>query len=433
MSATWPWVILGRVPLVLPILGDDEAAAPFYGVHSALDARETYLVVARRFRTSGVQQGHAEAPLGQRIPVRRDRDGDGRLPVAYDVVSVGLVASYDGNYTVAELRVDRGGERARLFRFREGDEGWFEDELSSPLAAEDRAWVPDGVVAQKNTFWWFDLSWGLLSCDVVVDEPVLLFHKLPEDRALGKDWWPGIHTHRCVAVSRRELRYVEIVAEDGAGDKEAATVSMWTRLMANPGAGWEWEKKYAMSFEKLWNDNTYMYTGLPRKVPVLSAVCPSNPDLVYFALEQRLFGINVPVHKVVEIADEPHELVKTPWPAPASCRYVHAWNLPRRVASDLDLVGFSSSDEDEDQEEERDEEELLKLGLQAAMRMDPATLKSEVETFFNFEERPPSPEKKVVMQLRPRPPFNFWLTDKEADADLAEVDSRVMMKRRRDE
>nr|CAB3467903.1 unnamed protein product [Digitaria exilis] len=335
MSATWPWVILGRVPLVLPILGDDEAAAPFYGVHSALDARETYLVVARRFRTSGVQQGHAEAPLGQRIPVRRDRDGDGRLPVAYDVVSVGLVASYDGNYTVAELRVDRGGERARLFRFREGDEGWFEDELSSPLAAEDRAWVPDGVVAQKNTFWWFDLSWGLLSCDVVVDEPVLLFHKLPEDRALGKDWWPGIHTHRCVAVSRRELRYVEIVAEDGAGDKEAATVSMWTRLMANPGAGWEWEKKYAMSFEKLWNDNTYMYTGLPRKVPVLSAVCPSNPDLVYFALEQRLFGINVPVHKVVEIADEPHELVKTPWPAPASCRYVHAWNLPRRVASVL--------------------------------------------------------------------------------------------------
>jgi len=87
--------------------------------------------------------------------------------------------------------------------------------------------------------------------------------------------------------------------------------------MATP-AGWEWDK-YSMRFKELWDDDTYKDTGLPRKVPVLSAVCPSNPDLVYFALEQRLFGVNVPVHKVVEAADEAHELVNMPWPAPAFC------------------------------------------------------------------------------------------------------------------
>lgn len=70
-------------------------------------------------------------------------------------------------------------------------------------------------------------------------------------------------------------------------------------------------------------------------------------------------------------------------------------------------MDFSSSDEDEDQEEESDKEELIKLGLQAATRMDPATLKSEVVKFFDFEG-PPSPEKEVLMQLRLRLPFNFW-------------------------
>jgi len=81
-------------------------------------------------------------------------------------------------------------------------------------------------------------------------------------------------------VSRRELRYVEIIPEDGndgndGHDKEVATVSMWTRRMATP-AGWEWDK-YSMRFKELWDDDTYKDTGLPRKVPVLSAVCASNP------------------------------------------------------------------------------------------------------------------------------------------------------------
>ena len=48
-------------------------------------------------------------------------------------------------------------------------------------------------------------------------------------------------------MSRGELQYVEIIPEDGGDgqDKEAATVSMWTRRMATP-AGWEWDKKYSM-------------------------------------------------------------------------------------------------------------------------------------------------------------------------------------------
>ncbi|CAL5052605.1 unnamed protein product [Urochloa decumbens] len=494
MSAAWPWVILGRIPRIVSIPSDaeaDEAAfkaadfpirvarppqvaavtvgplahpdpnepdkypyvlaagpdclllnfavAPSTGVDSAVSAQDrAYLVVARGFRAGGgaqaQQQGHAAVPVGEPIPVR-GRD-DVAMPAGYKALrSVGLVASYDGRYTVAELVVYNGADRASLLRFRSGDDRWTRTDLSFPLAAEHSDWVPYGVVAQKETLWWFDLSWGLLSCDISVDDPVLLFHKLPEDRGLWTVHMPvQPDTHRCVTVSHRELRYVEIILEDrgggGGSDKEAAaaTVSMWTRrrIAADP-AGWEWQKNYAVSFEKIWNDGTYKDTGLPRKVPVLSAVCPSNPDLVYFSLERWLFGVDVPKHKVMEVADEPHELVNLPFlQTPASCRYVHAWNVPPRVAKDLGLVGFSSSDEDEDQAEEMDEEELYKLGLEVAMGMDPSTLKSEVDKFFEGPKIP-SPEREVMNQLRP--PFSFCLTEKEADADLRKVD-RLVKKRR---
>ncbi|CAN6201706.1 unnamed protein product [Urochloa humidicola] len=495
MSAAWPWVILGRIPRVTPIPSGAEAkeaafqaadfsirvapppevaavtvgplahpdpnepdkypyilaagpdclllnfaVAPFYGVDSAVGAQDmSYLVVARGFRAPQQQgQGHAAAPVGEPIPGRDDV----AMPAAafkLMVRSVGLVASYDGHYTVAELVVYNGTDRASLLRFRDGGGEWTRTDLSFPLAAECRDWVPDGVVAQKETLWWFDLSWGLLSCDTSVDDPPLLFHELPEDRAWSVHMPVQPHTHRCVTVSHRELRYVEIIPEaaggrgGGDGDKEAAaTVSMWTRRIAAAPAGWEWEKNYAVSFEEIWNDDSYEDTGLPRKVPVLSAVCPSNPDLVYFSLEKRLFGVDVPKHMVVEVADEPHALVNclSFSQTPASCRFVHAWNVPPQVAIDLGLVGFSSSDEDEDQAEaeELDEEELYKLGLEVAMGMDPSTLQSEVDKFVEGPKFP-SPEREVMNQLRVRAPFNFWLTEKEAEADLRMVD-RLMKKRR---
>ena len=93
-------------------------------------------------------------------------------------------------------------------------------------------------------------------------------------------------------------------------------------------------------------------------------------------------------------------------------------------------MGFSSSSEDEDQTEELDEEELLKLGLEVAKRMDPSTLKSEVDRFYNYEG-PQSPEREVMMKLRA--PFSFRLTEEEADADLMDVHRHVMKKRHREE
>ncbi|KAJ1264996.1 hypothetical protein BS78_08G043700 [Paspalum vaginatum] len=113
---------------------------------------------------------------------------------------------------------------------------------------------------------------------------------------------------------------------------------MWSLSRVPDGAGWQWDMNYEMSFENIWNDHSYTATRLPRTVPVLALVSPSDPDLVYFALEQNLFGVNVPEHRVLH--REGYELVKMPEPEPqhpASGRYVIAWELPPAIAQALGM------------------------------------------------------------------------------------------------
>nr|CAB3467901.1 unnamed protein product [Digitaria exilis] len=235
-------------------------------------------------------------------------------------------------YLIAELNVDKGSERAKLVSFgsvyyptRAAE--WHVQEMEYPMAEENRDWVPHGTVTVDSTIWWFDLSWGILSCDVDEHEPELNFHYVPDGRGLAMAT-PDIHTKRAITVSRGKLRYVEIVVTGGGGS--AATVCMWTRMIGPDG--WNWYVKYVMSFERIWDDHSYRETGLPRDVPVLAVVCPSNPALVYFALEEKLFGVNVPAHRVVhsqafELVNIPDQPQQTP-----SARYVVAWNLPPEVA-----------------------------------------------------------------------------------------------------
>ncbi|XP_062198320.1 uncharacterized protein LOC133901043 [Phragmites australis] len=297
------------------------SAKPFCGAHFGVNPHESYLVLSRRFRmAAGEITASAE----------RVSDRPVSMPAIRNIQSIGLVP-YDlgRGYMIADLQVDKGSDRAKLLRFQSGRDQWFETDLRCPLDAQDREWVPAGVVSLDHKFWWFDLSWGILSCDPFVADPELLFHGLPQGRDLDMAG-PDIHDHRCITVSQNELRYVEVTPEvDDVG--EAATVFMWTWTPALGGRTGRWEVAYEMSFAEIWNDDSYHLTGLPEKVPVLAVVCPSNPNLVYFSLDHHLFGVNMPLHTVVEL--ETYELVTTACPTTASCRYVLAWDLPPCVAT----------------------------------------------------------------------------------------------------
>ncbi|KAL6596629.1 hypothetical protein ACP70R_047272 [Stipagrostis hirtigluma subsp. patula] len=485
MSAAWPWVILGRVPRFVPrdaaveegaelpadlsmpvalpprvtVLAVDRiahpdptapdkypyivaagpscllvnfAVEPFYGVNSAVEPHQSYLMVVRVFHTNGVEQGRAPTADADSVPMRV-----GGMPVIYNIDSIGLASFHDGNHIIAELRVVKGSERAKLFRFHTGGHRWIERDLIYPLSAQDREWAPAGVVAQGGKLWWFDLSWGLLSCDPTAADPVLLFHGLPRGRALDATR-PDIHDHRCVAVSRQKLRYVEIIPDHRADDRqgsEAATVSMWTWIPGTAGARAiaGWGKSYEMSFAEIWKDDSYKETGLPEKVPVLAVVCPRDPDVVYFDLEQHLFGVDVPAHKVVKFVREAYELVNLPWPTQASSQYVCAWNLPPSVAEALNLVSTNPSEQasppsvnsrpqkmqrrdDAPDADLADDEEMFKLGLEVALTMSPAELKSAVDKYLAEKDQASSESQEEQQK-----PFDFRLTKEQAMADVMAV------------
>jgi hypothetical protein len=247
------------------------AGAPFRGTYFHDYPHESHLVLARVFVAA---DGGLTTASAVRVP-----DRAGPAPVLRNVGSVGLYSDYAGDYRIVELQLHKGGERARLVCFKPPKltdrdvADWHVRDVEHPMAEENREFVPHGAVTVDSTVWWFDLSWGAFSCDLGEAVPDLLFHHVPDGRALAEAT-PDIHTRRCVTVSRNKVRYVEIITAGGA-----ATLCMWTRLIGPDG--WNWYVKYAMNFENVWDDDSYKETGLPRDVPVLAAVCPSGPALCF--------------------------------------------------------------------------------------------------------------------------------------------------------
>ncbi|CAL4980536.1 unnamed protein product [Urochloa decumbens] len=303
------------------------SVVPFYGARfgAAADLPEGHLVVARRFGTAAAA-GEATA-AAERVP-----DRPAAMPRIRSVEGVGLIAVGDGEgYVIAELQIERGSDRARLFRVHSGHGRWIETKLTNPLPARDREWVPGGVVSLQGRLWWFDLSWGILTCDLFIDGPDLMFYQLPGHRAMDVPALGNIHDSRCITACQGKLRYMEIMPQLSDLGFESVTVSMWTLNDVS------WEKTYEERLEEIWNDNSYKKTWLPKEVPEIVLVCPSDPDLVYFSLEQRIFSVNVREHRALQFTSSAtaHKLVNLPWPTSTSSRYVLAWELLHSAAEGL--------------------------------------------------------------------------------------------------
>jgi hypothetical protein len=80
----------------------------------------------------------------------------------------------------------------------------------------------------------------------------------------------------------------------------AAQISVWA-LDDRPGeSSLSWTLEYEASFVEICDDPTYKATGLPRTIPVLALIHPTNPDVVYFFLDGHLLGVDVCARKVVD-------------------------------------------------------------------------------------------------------------------------------------
>ncbi|CAN6178320.1 unnamed protein product [Urochloa humidicola] len=128
------------------------AVAPLNGQYFGDNPLDAHLVVVRDFRRA--VEGPMEASA-EHLPNRV-----GIVPNLSNFQSVGLVPDIGVGYTIVELQVHKGGDRATIVTFDSVHRAWFEEDVDSPLAEEerDREWVPHGVVVLENTLWWFDLS-----------------------------------------------------------------------------------------------------------------------------------------------------------------------------------------------------------------------------------------------------------------------------------
>uniref|UniRef100_A0ACD5VHG0 Uncharacterized protein n=1 Tax=Avena sativa TaxID=4498 RepID=A0ACD5VHG0_AVESA len=239
---------------------------------------------------------------------------------------LGLISSPGGggHYMVVELQpiLGRNSKTAYLLRFSSDVGEWVRKPIHYPLPF--RMLAPNGVVSYYGRVWWVDLSWCLLTCDPFQDSPVLRVVPLPPGKALRcREAWGVLDKYRCVRVSGGKLRFVDMYRSS----RGPAQISVWT--LTDPDST-EWTLEYEATFTEICNDASYKATGLPRKVPVLALIHPTNPDVVYFFLDKYLFGVDVRARKVVEC--EVYHLVEPPSELLAT-RFVRAWQLPRALCS----------------------------------------------------------------------------------------------------
>jgi hypothetical protein len=120
--------------------------------------------------------------------------------------SAGNIALACGGRLIVDLQPQQGGggvavlERVELVPGSD-EQYWRQlDAVTVAYPPGDRPWRGAGAIVQSGLVHFVDLGQGLLSCDPVVDAPVLLFVRLPEELVTLRVLTPK--TCRSVAVSR---------------------------------------------------------------------------------------------------------------------------------------------------------------------------------------------------------------------------------------
>ncbi|GJN30724.1 hypothetical protein PR202_gb19057 [Eleusine coracana subsp. coracana] len=236
--------------------------------------------------------------------------------------NLGVIAAPGGNggYMVADFQNIVGGSTATLARFSSETREWVNKTVANPLPNWN--WNFKGVTTHDGKLWWADCTAGILACDPFADNPDMDYVPLPrgEDHENCGFCYSAASHYRCVNLSNGKFRCVEMGC---ASEGEAPKLTMHT--LVDPASSGLWMVEYQVGFDEIWAGDSYKATRLPVNVPdEIALVHPNNPDVVYFFLDEYIFGVDVPARKVVECA--PHELDITESEGGPSC--VLAWELP---------------------------------------------------------------------------------------------------------
>ncbi|XBI26555.1 hypothetical protein VPH35_051237 [Triticum aestivum] len=273
------------------------------------------------------------------------RDPSG-LPPEINALNLGVVAAPGAGggalrYMVVEFRYMFADEHATLLCLSSDTGEWVSKPVHNPLGRW--IWGRDGVVAHDGKLWWVDLAGGLIFCNPFADAPVLDIIPLPESDC----HLPRASCAHCAGRSVAHRRFVQVSAgkfrcvewNSRSNDEAPMTVSMWT--LSDPEAK-EWVLEYKVSFQEIWADDSYKAAGLTEKNPTFALVHPMNPDVLYFFLEEHLFGVDLRAKRVVECGV--YEMVVPPSGKPPNCFSVRALELPIALSPVAVYAGLLPSD-----------------------------------------------------------------------------------------
>jgi hypothetical protein len=211
------------------------------------------------------------AATGEATPVPRE--------LARRLQSAGNIALACGGRLIVDLQPQQGGggvavlERVELVPGSD-EQYWRQlDAVTVAYPPGDRPWRGAGAIVQSGLVHFVDLGQGLLSCDPVVDAPVLLFVRLPEgardiEDADAQDLWK----RRCVSVNAGLLLYFQM---DQLGSD--VVFQTWTLSMED-GVPHSWEPRSLVQTRSTLFASTVVALVHPKKpnvvcLCVIAGVC----------------------------------------------------------------------------------------------------------------------------------------------------------------
>ncbi|CAO2184127.1 unnamed protein product [Urochloa humidicola] len=246
--------------------------------------------------------------------------------------ALGFIACPGGGrrYMVAELVPTRVRGQASLRCYSSDLGKWVIKRVHHCLPVR-RLLLPFCTFAHHGRLWWVDHTLGIITANPFADEPVL--HLVPFPPCCTRQGLQDKCYH--VGVSSGKLCFVYYYPSDTAPDN----ITVWT--LPNPDAK-EWMLEHQATFADIWDDDTYKFIRLPKKVPVVALIHPHNPAILHCLHGDLLFVIDLHICKVVQ--REFYHMVAIPHYYRIINRFMHAWELPELLSSGIKVEEYATDE-----------------------------------------------------------------------------------------
>lgn len=174
------------------------------------------------------------------------------------------------------------------------DQDWSEKLLSCNSQQPPRGWhrhshshraIPlDGEVC------WIDAAYGLVLCEVLLEDPRLRYVQLPEGCTMDEDDDMGSPAvveklrRRCIGVSDGKLRYLQI-------DSSGQSIAVWTLMTLKDVTFWE--HTFSVDLVSLRADKSFQEAGLnPHIFPSVAGIHPIDTSTIFLVQNSIIFSVS---------------------------------------------------------------------------------------------------------------------------------------------